>query len=433
MTRIELFNKLIGIINNNNIPYAIVGRTEGYPDSIESDIDIVIPRNRINDFHKNIWSIEDIDTKIVQMFQHEIVAFYYVVFHFDGNNRLFIQPDVCTDYYRKGRKLLAADYLLEGRRESRQGGFYVLSSEKEFLYYLLKKVDKRNLSVDQFVHLRNTYLENKDTAISEASLFWKEEKYTRIIKESFESNNYQLLVNNLSYLQKGIHCTHKKNINDTIENFLLKVKRVMSPTGFVLAFMGPDGSGKTTVINKFKEDIEPAFRRIQQFHLFPIPAKESDSPDTNPQGQKPRNWLLSFLKLLYLLFVYVRGHIRYVIPKKIRSTLTIYDRYYDDILVDPKRYRNGTSSWIVRMVGMFIAEPELWIILDCPTDVIQSRKAEVSPEETERQRFKYLELAKSKKNYIVVNTNRDLKEISLEVCQFVCDSLNRRAIKRYKL
>lgn len=431
MDRISLFNKLIGLIDQHNIPYALVGRTEGYPENIGSDVDIVIPRDCIADFHKMIWNIEDKDTKIIQMFQHEIVAFFYIVFHFDGNTRLFIQPDVCTDYYRKGRLLLTADYLLYGKRNAEQGGFYVLAPEKEFLYYLLKKVDKRSLSAEQFEHIRHSFMQNQKAAMSEATHFWSDDDL-KIIKTSMENNDYKMLGHNLAKLQDGIHSSHRKQYLDIIKNVHLKINRILKPTGFTIAIMGPDGSGKTTVMNQFKKDIEPAFRRIQQFHLYPVPQTGGEIVNTDPHGKTKRAFILSVLKLCYILFIYRIGHTRLVMPKKIRSTLTIFDRYYDDILVDPVRYRNGTPDWIVKMIGWFIPKPELWFFLDCPTEVIQARKSEVTPEETERQRHAYLKLASTKKNSLVLNTNRKVEDISIDACRFICELLNKRAKKRYK-
>ena len=209
------------------------------------------------------------------------------------------------------------------------------------------------------------------------------------------------------------------------------VKRILHPTGFVIGVLGPDGSGKTTVMNQVKKDMVHAFRRINQYHLFPKDIKES-SPNTNPHGKKKRGFMASLLKLCYFIALYNWGWMKKVAPAKIRSTFVIFDRYYDDILIDPARYRNGTPQWVVKLVRFFIPQPQLWIVLDAPTDVIQARKAEVSYEETERQRRAYIMYAENKAHCLLVDTNRDVKDISKDICKFVCETLHERAVKRYK-
>lgn len=431
MTQKDLFFKLIGILQKHNISYAITGRTEGYPENIGSDVDIVVPISQIDRFHSAIWDFDKMEgTQVVQMFQHECVAFYYMVYSISSDGVVCIQPDVCTDYYRKGRLLLKSEYLLQGKHESEQGGFNVLASEKEFIYYLLKKIDKRSISDEQFNHISHNYQKNPNAAIEEARKFWNQESVD-IVRQAFDRGDINMLVDNLNELQTGIHSSHGRSFTDKIRNSLLKLKRILHPTGFVIGVLGPDGSGKTTVMNQVKKDMVHAFRRINQYHLFPKDIKES-SPNTNPHGKKKRGFIASLLKLCYFIALYNWGWMKKVAPAKIRSTFVIFDRYYDDILIDPTRYRNGTPQWVVKIVRFFIPQPQLWIVLDAPTDVIQARKAEVSYEETERQRRAYIKYAEEKEHCLLVDTNRDVKEISKDICEFICETLHERAVKRYK-
>lgn len=426
----SLFDSVISILSKNKIPYAIVGRTELYPNQIDSDVDIMIDVHSIDIFHQAIWNIESKDTKVIQMIQHEVVAFYYVIYKVAEGTCICIKPDVCTDYYRKGRKLLSSAVLLKTVCMAPQGGFYVLAPEKEFIYYLLKKIDKRSLSTEQFNHIYNSYIASPEKAMEEARAFWGEGNMN-ILNKAFAEKDYEYLNANLKILQEGIHKAKKMSLGDKCRNYALKVKRICQPTGLNIAIMGPDGSGKTTVIEQLKKDMGEAFRRIQYFHLYPKPESHS-IVRTDPHNQKVRSLILSVMKLLYFVILYNVGYLSYVLPMKIKSTMTIFDRYFDDILVDPIRYRNGAPDWIVKFIRYFIPQPDLWIILDAPTDVIQKRKAEVSAEETERQRQGYINLANTKRNAILVNTDRDIKLISSDISKFMCEYLNKRAIKRYK-
>ena len=431
MTKLELFYRMCNILKEHQIRYAIVGNTDGYPDAIGSDVDIVISRNQIENFHHAIWEIEDDKTQVVQMFQHEIVAFYYIVFHFGDQGIQFIQPDTCTDYYRHGKLFLNADYLLEGVREAPQGGFMILAPRKEFIYYLLKKIEKSKFSDAQFAHLLRNYHIDRSGCMKECEAFWKD-KELAVIKEALDKNNVELLLNHLNELQESIHASIGKSLFDNFSNMFLKIKRILHPTGLVIGILGPDGGGKTTMLEQVKEDICPAFRRISQYHLFPKNVSEGSVPVTDPHNQPKRGIFLSFLKLLYFVWLYNWGYLTKVLPKKMRSTIVIFDRYYDDVLIDPKRYRNGTPQWMVRMIGTFIPKPDLWIVVDAPSDVIQMRKQEVSIEETERQRQGYNDFALKTENCLKVDTNRDVKYISCDVCAFICNYLHKRAVRRYK-
>lgn len=433
MTKRDLFYRMCDILKEHQIKYAIVGNTDGYPDTIGSDVDIVISRSQIDEFHRVIWEIQDANTKVVQMFQHEIVAFYYIVFHFGEHGIQFIQPDTCTDYYRHGKLFLRSDDLLEGVREAPQGGFMILAPEKEFVYYLLKKIEKRKISEVQFSHMEKIYCLEKEACMRECVRFWNKESQI-VIQEALEKKDIDILRNHLDELQKAIHFSTGRSLGDTMRNVLLKVKRILHPTGLVVGVLGPDGSGKTTMLEQVKDDIFPAFRRINQYHLFPMGKQgvEANEVVTDPHSLKTRGFFLSFLKLLYFVWLYNWGYIRIVLPQKMRSTLVFFDRYYQDVLIDPDRYRNGTPVWVAKMIGRLIPSPDLWIVLDAPTEIIQQRKQEVSREETACQRKKYLAFAQNTKNCLLVDTNRDVKVISTDVCTFICNHLHERAEKRYK-
>jgi len=95
--------------------------------------------------------------------------------------------------------------------------------------------------------------------------------------------------------------------------------------------------------------------------------------------------------------------------------LVICDRYYHDILIDPKRYRYGGPISVARLIGQLMPQPDLWVLLDASTEVLQARKQEVSKEETSRQRLAYLAFAKAQKSYVVVDASQTLDNVIADV------------------
>ncbi len=80
------------------------------------------------------------------------------------------------------------------------------------------------------------------------------------------------------------------------------------------------------------------------------------------------------------------------LPARVRSTCIIFDRTFDDLLVDSRRYRVQRSRWLVSVLRRLLPQADVTFVLDAPTEVIQRRKSEVSPAETERQRQRLREL-----------------------------------------
>lgn len=425
-----IFNQFFAKLNKANIPYAITGRTELYPDNIHSDIDIIIPTNRFSDFWEFMRLLKDVEISWVQIISHEAKAHFCVITASNGIKHDKMMPDVCADYFRNGSLFLKADYLLVNRVLTSKG-FYVLAPEKEFVYYILKKIDKGSLDADQYIHLKEQWeLDPKKCLASITPYFSK--KSLVIIQNIFkDSSNEVIFQNNISNLKNDLH----QNLNFNVFYFLSRIKnrilRILKTTGLVIAFMGPDGSGKTTIINGMKDNLSGIFRQHKQYHLFP---KEGIGapPTIDPHSQKARGFFGSLAKLFYFLGLYSIGYWLKIYPLKIKSTLVIFDRYYHDILVDPKRYRNGTSQFWTKLIGYMIPKPDVWILLDVPGDVIQKRKAEVTPAESKRQVLAYQDLFKTLKNGVVINGNQIPSKVVYDTEQVIINYLKVRTAKRYK-
>jgi thymidylate kinase len=427
----RLFTIYFSLLNQTDIQYAITGRTENYPEQIHSDIDIIIPHNQYHLFWEFMRSIKQNQLHWIQTIAHESTAFFNIVTLSENGSHVILKPDVCSDYYRNGQLFLKADYLLKNRIYN-QKGFFQLSPDKEFIYYLLKKIDKQYINEDQFMHLRDQWRQNKqgcdDTLVSFFS-----KKSQLIIANSIENKEFSFLNKNIEHLRQELHEHLKFSIRDYFERIKNRLSRFLKPTGLVIVFMGPDGCGKTTIINGIKSNISEIFRKNKQYHLYPKNGKENAEPVTNPHSQKPRGYIGSFIKLCYLLCLYVIGYWYKIFPQKIKSTFVIFDRYFHDLIVDPKRYRHKSGTGLLKFIAIFIPKPDIWILLDAPAEIIQQRKSEVSFEETKRQVTAYRHLFSNLKNSYIINANRSVDEIIYEVEDIIIRYLENRTQKRYTL
>ncbi len=431
---------LFQFLEDNVERYCVVGDTSDLPSRINGDLDIVVsPRDfsRILDTLHRFCRLYDL--RLVQIIQHEQTGLYFVIGWIDAEGiPQFLHPDICSDYRRLGRPFLTAEELLTGRRTSSDKtghpkGFYEPAPEKDFIYYLIKRIDKGELGKRQARHLTNRWNENADGAKREIARFWSE-PHTELLVSAAASGNWRTIESNLTKLHRALRQRVGRRWQCELHEIRRKVSRVFRPTGWWLVLLGPDGSGKSSVSAQVIAAMKPAFRRSHAFHFWPWPAPmQSSAIVTDPHAELPRGAIGSAVKALYYAVRYGAGYLSTMKPMLIRSTLIVFDRYYHDILVDPRRYRYGGPEWLVRGIGKLIPRPHLWLVLDAPAATLQARKAEVSPQECERQRAAYREFAVSLPNALVIDTARPLSLVVTGVCEAMLDCLAHRISRRYRL
>jgi len=203
--------------------------------------------------------------------------------------------------------------------------------------------------------------------------------------------------------------------------------------GLWVAVFGPDGAGKSAVIKRLADDVPAPLCGTQQFHFRPMFRLEwNESPaTTTPHGRAPRSALVAIVKLLYWLADCWYGYVFIALPARTGSRLVIFDRYLDDILIDPLRYRLPKSSlWFARLAVSLAPRPDLYILLDVPAEIVQQRKAEVSAAESQRQRLAYREMFRSLPNACVVDAVPPVDEVAEELKAVILESLDRQATTR---
>lgn len=430
LARGNMLRHILARSDEGGHPIVLLHGFAGFPVDIPSDVDCICAQPR-----KMFESLIDLaGVQLVQLLQHESTAYYGVAAAWQEGRPVFVQVDASSDYRRDGCIVCSGKDVLANARF--HNSFRVPAPAHEFAYTLAKRIAKQQFEPQHAARLASLWAEDPSGCRAEAARLLPEAlvAQTALAVESGTG----LPAPQLTVLRRAMLSRLARGPGSVVRYWIPELARVLTrianPTGLIVAFLGPDGSGKSSIIERVERDLSPAFRRTRRVHLRPAlwRSPRPSAPVSNPHGAPVRGVAASMMKLLYWWFAYAVGYVRELLPAKLRSTLVLFDRYYADVHADPARYRYGGPSWFARWVGAFIPKPDLYIILDAQAEVLQGRKKEVSLEESARQRAAYKRLASVLPHAHLVDTTVSQEDATAAVERIILEHLAMRTARRLR-
>jgi thymidylate kinase len=439
----QLFRDVVAALDQTGHKMCVLRGYESYPERIGSDIDAIsedpaqIPR---------ILSEHQVAI-VVRSFRY-LTKYIFVLYRQHDDGPVFLNLDISADYRYNGRIFFSAEEFLNSCRSFKF--FSVPSAELEFGAYLIKHITQRTLDGAKCQRLTKLYEKDPTGCERQLARFFPRAE-TEFIADSARSGNWEPVRSRIEHLRREVL---NKTGREQRTRFLLhrlgapwrRLERILRPAGLMIAFLGVDGAGKSSVMARIASDLSPAFPATKLYHRRPLaslrrwrerynmsnPDESKHIIDTHAQPYRNRAASLAKLAFWWADYTFL-GYIADIFPRLVDSTLVLFDRYYYDLLVYPKRYRYGGPLWLAYFVGRLIPRPHLVILLDAPTEVIQARKQEVSPEETARQREAYLQLVERMPNGHVVDASKPLSDVATEVEGIVLDCMAASTARRLSI
>ena len=269
--------------------------------------------------------------------------------------------------------------------------FYTATKDDEYDYYINKKAFKKD-KTDTFI----TYIKQIKPELSRKEM----ESFYKNRSTYFSSVKFKLKY----YLNK----------------LALFINRTTTKQRLTIAFLGPDGSGKSTIIDSIKS--KNLFRKTKVFHLKPIKTSGKKATE-NPHESQEYSKMLSLVKLLYFVFQYNTGWFVNILKYRIASSLIIFDRYYYDLLADPKRYRFSGSKRSIKFIGAIIPKPDLTFVLVTDAEIIYKRKQEIAFETLKEQIALYNEMGQLKNTHCI-DVNKPVIDISNQIIEIIAKRMH---------
>ena len=433
----EHISNIIGFLNKK-ADYAVLRNFEGLPDNNKSrDIDIIITKKSYKTIkHELVELIDKSGWRIITyLYSDRLIT--YVCARLDEDKTEIVQWDFFINTSVFGILLMNAEEFLVNKKFN------------GFLYY----VDIECQFLDKYLYNRavgTQYPKKYQATREKAELLPIVEKKIKslygidTVKECDKISGKKLLLTAI-----------KTNLQQHPDKFLANLvcflwtfwgNYIRSNTGFSVGFTGPDGSGKTTVIDQILERLAPVFRTAHKYYHF-RPAlfgnlgevahsaglkKEVDRDYGKPHRGGKTGVLSSFARLLYYSIDYIIGYFVKVKSVTRITRIVIFDRYYTDIICDSRRSRIYLNYKFLYWFGkLFIPSLNYNILLTARSETILARKRELDEEGIHRinERIDYLA---DKKGYKKILNERTPEVAVAEILNYIFDNQHKKNLRRLK-
>jgi len=422
-------------LEESEVRYCVLHSWDLLPEELPNDLDLAV---HPQDKHKLFSIFELLRQQGYVCFQclNHSKNGHFFVFSWAERSKVKTAPvDIVFDHRRSGLVLSTSEKMVAERE--RHGDFWISSAKTEFAYLLAKKAWKGRASPSQSLRLRQL-VERLGPAEAEkiaGEIFprkWRKRAVEACLNGSIAAD---LVHARAKFWRTAWSRRPLQLIGYLAADMKRVIQRWIHPTGILVAILGPDGVGKSTVISGLVNALNLGFwGRHRLFHWRPqtLFRGRDTGINTTPHAKTPRGMFLSMAYLTAFFLDHWFGYLFVVRPSLSRSNLVLFDRYFHDVLVDPRRYRYGGPKWFALFLSYLVPEPDLVVLLDADQQLIFSRKAELPPDEIERQRQTYQRLRFNRAQRVLIHADVGIASTIVSTSSAVTEFMRRRLIPRMR-
>lgn len=416
---------------NENVDYAVLRNYEGLPYENKSrDIDIIITKSDYrkirNDFVKLLVSK---GYKIVSFFESERLQTIICGRVSDSIVDL-LQFDFFFHTSAYGNILLDTKTILDSKIF--ENGVYHVSKEFEFL--------------DKYLYLKYIGAEYPQKYNKTKESIRNSEKLKGLLQELFKISDFdELESKTTSEFRKIIRKEVGLSIKNRVTFYSYYLLNQIKYKGYSFGFTGPDGSGKTTVLDCMVDALKSVYSQIDLYHFRPTVfgnlgevahsvgiKKEVDKDYSKPHRGNKVGPINSFCRLVFYSIDYIVGYCLKVRRKLCKRQLVVFDRYYTDIICDSRRSRIFLPTRFLYWFGrLFIPSLDYNILLTASTETILNRKQELDKEGIEAINSK-IEYLSTKKGYKKILNEGTPQQTACQILDYIFNEQHRKNLKRIK-
>lgn len=407
----EVLGNLFDAFSSRCIRYGVLRNFESLPLGIDgSDIDILVHPDdlltALEEIHKAARSSE---AQFAKSYQDDMITQFVMTKRSTENALLTIKVDILHNRQIMGIQFLSAEEMLEDLRT--HNGISVVSElvmlidKWSFLLLLRSPLDQKYTA--EFAAIAE---QQSDAVAKLLDRFLPQQRSRQIVQALIEGKGSTLTLTGSERRRALWRLWREQGAIAPLRSLRFvwfRLRDRLRPHGVFLSVSGPDGSGKTTVIDMVIKELGVIYGEgaVHYAHFRPtvLPriaevAKRAgtlDKVDENydrPHRATPSGWAGSMVRLAYYGLDYVGGYYQSILPVLKRREVILYDRYYYDMIADSFRSRISLPMPLLRSFGRLLPLPQYAFFIHVDAEEIHRRKQELTLEQIVNLNERYNDL-----------------------------------------
>lgn len=431
---------LFRFLDEECVEYCVLGDVRGFPASVGADLELVMeaPARRLLPSLLKAFCDRNQLQLIGRRERPQQIAVYALSWSSRERRPEFLSLSVRGDYFRGGRRLWTAAELLKDRARApdlsqSRSAIFVAPAAKEFVRSLLQCIDEDRLTPRDGEHLSRQWRLDPEGAALQVARFWHVGREGGVVIRAAAADHWDPVRASRRALYSALAFRNVPSPASWRRELRRRIEQWIRPQGLLIACLGPDGTGKAHVVEALTQHPLAIFDRGQAMHLRPRVVRRAPAEGRTVHSRKPWGRIGTIAKLMMFAADYWLGYSLRIRPGLVRSTLVVSERYFDDVLVNPRRYRMDRPRAFARLLSPWIPQPALWLVFDAPAEVLRARRSEPQTGDFDRLRAEYRRVLRGRRNVVLLDASQPVEQVIADAERAIVARTARRSARRLGL
>jgi hypothetical protein len=289
LTRREACARLVERLERQGIRYCLVGDSRSFAEDLRKDLDVLADLDSFGTVLSFVKGFSaEIEARVVQLIQYERNAWYFCLAWTGGGERpCFLQVDFCQDFCQDGRFFLSHQEILKSRVWEADmlavtRGYFVPAPALEFIYYVIKRIDKGLLARRDCEHIRVEWSKDPAGARRQLERFWSSSD-ADFLADAVCGGDWERIKPQVPRLRARLRENVPVSVRGYAEEIRLRWRRMREPPGVTVGLAGASADLRSAVAEELVRTFAAAF-----YHFHVVDLRESCREDgSHPNASGP--------------------------------------------------------------------------------------------------------------------------------------------------